>query len=142
MLTGMKHLHSTLAIVLLIALVISIVITLMNYLGNKGYNRKIALIGFISSHIQLLIGLIIYFVSPLGMQSFSGENMKNSLSRLYFLEHPLTMIIAIVLISVGYIKSKKIESPRKANSTVLVFYILGLILILSRIPWATWSILN
>lgn len=142
MLTGMKHLHSTLAIILLIALVVSIIITLANYLGNKGYNRKIALLGFISAHIQLLIGLVIYFVSPLGLQSFSGENMKNSVSRLYFLEHPLVMILAIVFISVGYIKAKKIEVPRKANSTVLVGYTLGLILILSRIPWSTWSILN
>jgi hypothetical protein len=46
----MLHLHSTIAIVLLLALVISIVITLSNYLGNKPYNRKIALLGFIASH--------------------------------------------------------------------------------------------
>ena len=138
----MKHLHSTLAIVLLLALVIAIVITLSNYLGNKAYNRKVALIGFISAHLQLLVGLIIYFVSPLGIQSFSGENMKNSLSRLYFLEHPLIMIIAIVLISVGYIKSKKIADAKKANQTVLIFYTVGLILILSRIPWSTWSLFN
>lgn len=138
----MKHLHSTLAVVLLLALVIAIVITLSNYLGNKPYNRKIALIGFISSHLQLLVGLIIYFVSPLGIQAFSGENMKNSLSRLYFLEHPLMMILAIVLISVGYIKSKKIADAKTANKTVLIFYILGLILILSRIPWSTWSLIN
>ena len=137
----MKHLHSTLAIVLLIALVISIIVTLMNYLNNKPYNRKIALIGFISSHLQLLIGLIIYFVSPLGIQAFSGENMKNSLSRLYFLEHPLMMIIAIVLITIGYSKAKKIIDAKKANQTVLIMYTIGLILILSRIPWSTWSIL-
>ncbi|MCY4780223.1 hypothetical protein ORI89_11215 [Sphingobacterium sp. UT-1RO-CII-1] len=137
----MKHLHSTLAIVLLIALVISIIVTLMNYLNNKPYNRKIALIGFISSHLQLLIGLIIYFVSPLGIQAFSGENMKNSLSRLYFLEHPLMMIIAIILITIGYSKAKKITDAKKANQTVLIMYTIGLILILSRIPWSTWSIL-
>lgn len=136
----MKHLHSTLAIVLLIAVVISIVITLMNYLGNKPYNRKVSLIGFVSSHLQLLVGLIIYFTSPLGIQSFSGENMKNSLSRLYFLEHPLMMIIGIVLISIGHIKAKKMTDSKKANQTVLIFYTLGLILILSRIPWATWSL--
>jgi hypothetical protein len=102
MLTGMKHLHSTLAIVLLLALVVAIIITLANYAGNKPYNRKIALIGLISAHLQLVIGLVLYFVSPLGIQSFSGENMGNSLSRLYFLEHPLMMILAIVLITVGY----------------------------------------
>ncbi|WDF67772.1 hypothetical protein PQ465_15895 [Sphingobacterium oryzagri] len=138
----MKHLHSTLAVVLLLALVIAIVITLSNYLGNKPYNRKVALIGFISAHLQLLVGLIIYFVSPLGIQSFSGENMKNSLSRLYFLEHPLMMILAIALITIGYIKAKKLSDAKQANKTVLIFYIIGLVLILSRIPWSTWSLFN
>lgn len=142
MLTGMKHLHSTLAVVLLIALIIAIVITLVNYAGNKPYNRKIALIGLISAHLQLVIGAVLYFTSPLGLQSFSGENMKNSLSRLYFLEHPLMMIIAIVLITMGYSKAKKIVDQKKANQTVLIFYIIGLVFILSRIPWSTWTILN
>lgn len=142
MLTGMKHLHSTLAIILLLALVISIVITAMNYFGAKPYNRKIALIGFISAHLQLLIGLIIYFVSPLGMQSFSGANMSNSLSRLYFLEHPLMMIIAIILITIGYSKAKKAKEDYAANRLVFITYTIALILILSRIPWSTWSILN
>lgn len=142
MITGMKHLHSTLAVVLLLALIISIVITLVNYLGNKPYNRKVALIGFISAHLQLLIGFIIYFTSPLGFQSISAENMKNSLSRLYFLEHPIMMLIAIVLITIGYSKAKKTLDAKQANKTVLIFYTIGLILILSRIPWSTWSLLG
>ncbi|MBA8987855.1 MULTISPECIES: hypothetical protein [Sphingobacterium] len=138
----MKHLHSTLAIVLLIALVVAILITIANYAGNKPYNRKIALIGLISAHIQGLIGIILYFVSPLGLSSFSGENMKNGDLRLYFLEHPIMMIIALVLITMGYSKAKKLTDQKAANKTVIIFYILGLILILTRIPWSTWSILN
>ncbi|WP_156308632.1 hypothetical protein [Sphingobacterium endophyticum] len=138
----MKHLHSTLAIVLLLALVIAIIITIANYAGNKPYNRKIALIGLISAHLQGVIGLVLYFTSPLGLSSFSGENMKNSELRLYFLEHPLMMIIALVLITIGYSKAKKLTDQKAANKTVIIFYILGLILILSRIPWSTWSILN
>jgi len=140
MLTGMKHLHSTLAIILLLALVVAIVITLINYFGSKPYNRKIALLGLISAHLQLVIGFVLYFTSPLGLSAFSGENMKNSLSRLYFLEHPLTMLIAIVLITIGYSKSKRATDNFTANKTVLIFYVLGLIAILSRIPWSTWSL--
>ncbi|NGM60322.1 hypothetical protein G5B30_00195 [Sphingobacterium sp. SGG-5] len=138
----MKHLHSTLAIILLLALVVTIIITWVNYASNKPYNRKIALLGLISAHLQLVIGLVLYFISPLGLKSFSGENMGNSLSRLYFLEHPLMMVLAIVLITVGYSKAKKLEDSQKANRTVLIFYIIGLIFVLSRIPWSTWSILN
>lgn len=140
MLTGMKHLHSTLAIVLLLALVVAIVITLANYSGKKPYNRKIALLGLIATHLQFLVGVIIYFVSPLGIQSFSGENMGNSLSRLYFLEHPLMMLLGVVLITIGYSKAKRQTDSQKANKLVLTFYIIGLIFILSRIPWSTWSL--
>jgi len=70
----------------------------------------------------------------------SGSIMKDPTMRFKIIEHPLTMIIAIVLISIGYIKAKKLTDAKQANKTVLIFYILGLILILARIPWGTWSL--
>lgn len=142
MLKGMLHLHSTLAIVLLIALVIAILITLVNFSGNKPYNRKIALIGLISAHLQLVIGLILYFTSARGFQNLSGATMGDSVSRLYTVEHPIAMILSVVLITIGYSKAKKMADSKQANKTVLIFYVLGLILALSRIPYATWSIFN
>lgn len=135
----MLHLHSTIAIVLLLALVISIVITLSNYLGNKPYNRKIALLGFIASHIQLVVGLILFFYLKYSSM-ISGAVMKDPSLRFKIIEHPLTMIIAIVLITIGYSKAKKIENAKKANQTVLIFFVIGLILMLARIPWSTWSL--
>lgn len=141
MLTGMKHLHSTLAIILLLALVISIVITAVNYFKANPYNRKIALFGFISAHLQLLIGLIFFFVSDFH-KMFSSAVMKDSILRFKLVEHPLTMIIAIVLITIGYSKAKKATEDYAANRTVFIMYTIALILILSRIPWSTWSLLN
>lgn len=141
MLTGMKHLHSTLAIILLIALVISIVITTANYFKAKPYNRKVALIGFISAHLQLLIGLV-YFFTLKYHTMFSAGVMKSAELRFKVIEHPLTMLIAIVLITIGYSKAKKAKESYAANRTVFIMYTIGLILILSRIPWSTWSIFN
>lgn len=138
MYTGIKHLHSTLAYVLLAGLVISILYVLFAYLQNKGYNRKMALLGLICAHIQFLVGLIAYFVSPYGIKNVSGAAMKDSIARLYFLEHPLMMLVAVVLITVGYSRAKKLSAPKKQNASVLIFYIIGLILILSRIPWHVW----
>src|SRR5690606_35315229 len=111
---------------------------LFAYLQNKGYNRKMALLGLICAHLQLVVGLIIYFVSPLGIKGASGEAMKISTARLYFLEHPLMMLIAIVLITVGYSRAKKLTVPRKQSGTVLPTYLIALVLILSRIPWQLW----
>ncbi|WP_033564192.1 hypothetical protein [Sphingobacterium sp. SYP-B4668] len=135
----MLHLHSTLAIVLLLALVVSIIITLANLAGNKAYNRKIALIGLISAHLQLVVGLVLFFVLKYPSM-MSGGIMKDPTLRFKIIEHPLTMIIAIVLITIGYSKAKRITDAKKANKTVAIFFILGLIFILARIPWSTWSL--
>ena len=135
----MKHLHSTLAVVLLIALVVSIVITLVNYLKYRPYNRKIALIGLISGHMQMIIG-IIYFIPLQYYSMFSGAVMKDSLMRFKVIEHPLAMLLGVVAITIGYSKAKRMTEDFKANQTVFIFYIIGLILFLSRIPWKTWSL--
>jgi uncharacterized membrane protein len=138
---GFKHLHSFLAYILLAALVVSILYLLVQFVKKRSFtekSRKIALAGFIAAHLQLLIGLVLYFISPVGLSNFSGEAMGDSLSRLYVLEHPLTMLIGIILITVGYIKAKKPGDDARRFRTVIIFYGLGLILILSRIPWQVW----
>ena len=141
MYTGLLHLHSYFAYLLLAALVFSIVYILMAYINKQPFtekHRKIALIGFIASHMQLLFGLILYFVSPLGMSNISGAVMKNAEMRLYAVEHPLTMLIGVILITIGYSKAKKLTDSDQRYKKILIFYIIGLILILSRIPWISW----
>jgi hypothetical protein len=141
MYTGLKHLHSYFAYLLLAALVFSIVYTIIQFVGKKSFTekvRKVALIGFIATHLQLLIGLILYLISPVGLSNFSGEAMSESLSRLYILEHPLMMLLGIVLVTVGYIKAKKPGDDARRFRTVIIYYGLGLIFMLSRIPWSEW----
>lgn len=141
MLTGFQHLHSTLAVVLLLGLIVSVVITFMNYTSNKPYNRKIALLGLISAHLQMVVGLVYYFALGHHNKFVSGM-MQDSILRFNVVEHPLTMLIAIVLITIGYSKAKRVADPKKANKTVLIFYIIGLVLVLVRIPWDRWSLIN
>jgi hypothetical protein len=141
MYTGLKHLHSFLAYILLAALLFSIIYVFIQFVQNKRFTdkvRKFALIGFITAHLQLLIGIVLYVISPLGLQNFSSEAMQSTLSRLYVLEHPLTMIIGIVLITVGYIKAKKPGDDARRFKTIILYYTLGLIFILIRIPWNVW----
>ena len=141
MYTGLQHLHSYLAYFLLGVLVLSLIFTIVKFVSKSMFTeqvRKVVLTGFIASHLQLLIGLVLYFISPVGLSGFSGDVMSDSVSRLYALEHPLTMIIAVVLISVGYIKAKKPGDDARRFKTVILYYMLGLILILLRIPWQAW----
>ncbi|MDX1591090.1 MAG: hypothetical protein R3283_03950 [Balneolaceae bacterium] len=141
MYTGLQHLHSYLAYFLLGVLILSLIYAIVQFVTKSMFTervRKVVLTGFIASHLQLLIGLILYVVSPLGLSGFSGEVMSDSVSRLYALEHPLTMIVAVILISVGYIKAKKPGDDARRFKTVILYYTLGLILILIRIPWQAW----
>lgn len=141
MYTGLLHLHSYFAYILLAALLFSIAYILIAYMNKQTFSekhRKVALIGFIASHLQLLFGLILYFVSPLGMSNISGEVMKNSELRLYAVEHPLTMLIGIILITIGYSKAKKLTDSDQRYKNILIFYTIGVILILSRIPYISW----
>lgn len=138
---GFQHLHSFLSYLVLAGLVISIIWALKGYITKQPFtakDRKIALLGLIPAHIQWIVGLVLYFLSPLGLTSLSSAAMQNSMLRLYTLEHPIMMILAVVLITVGFSKAKRERDPKKQFMYIWAFYLVGLILILSRIPWAAW----
>lgn len=131
--------HSGWAYLVLLILVVAVVNALLGFSSKKEFtakDRKIALFALIFTHIQLVIGLITYFVSPLGLASFG--QMSDKALRLTSLEHPLINIIAIVLITIGWSKHKKLTDATAKFKTFAVFYGLGLLLILSRIPWSLW----
>ena len=137
-----KNFHSGLAYLVLIAVSGAIIFALANYLMGREYHKglqKSALVAFILTHTQLLIGVILYFLSPLGLSNFSGKAMGDATLRLYILEHPLTMIIAIVFITLGYTRSKKATESGTRYKKLLIFYALGLFLMLLRIPWSAWG---
>lgn len=134
-----KQFHSGWAYLALLALTIAVVNALVGYFSNKEFtakDRKIALIALITIHIQLLVGLILYFDSPLGKASLG--NMKDAALRLTSVEHPLINIIAVVLITIGWSKHKKLIDFKSKFKTFAIFYTLGLVLILARIPWHLW----
>ena len=134
--------HSGWAYLALLLLVVTVVNAIIGMSSKKEFtakDRKIALFGLIATHIQLVVGLILYFVSEVGMKAFSTEGaMKIPELRLTMLEHPLTNIIAITLITIGWSKHKKAISSEAKFKTIALFFGLGLVLILARIPWSLW----
>jgi len=136
-----KQFHSFTAYLSLLFISTAIVWAFYGWFTNKDFNKNsriISLLGLVGAHSQMLIGFILYFVSPLGLSNFSGDAMKNASTRLYILEHPLTMILAIGLITFAHSKAKKLDDSRKKHKLIAVFYTLALILILLRIPWEVW----
>lgn len=136
------NVHSYLAYATLALLVLASINAILGLNSKKLFTDKdlrISLFTMIICHIQLLVGLIVYFVSEKGFQAFAIEGaMKNSELRLTMLEHPLINIIALVLITIGWSKHKKEESNNGKFKKITIFYTLGLVLILSRLPWSSW----
>jgi hypothetical protein len=135
----LQKFHSGWAYLALLLLLIAVVNSLIGHFTKKEFtakDRKIAIFGLIGTHTQLLVGLILYFVSPLGF-AVLGE-MKDKAIRLTSLEHPLINIIAIALITIGWVKHKKLTTSESKFKTFSIYYTLGLLLILSRIPWKLW----
>jgi NADH:ubiquinone oxidoreductase subunit 2 (subunit N) len=131
--------HSGWAYLALLLLVVAVINSVIGMTSKKEFtakDRKIALFGLIATHIQLVVGLILYFVSPLGLASFG--QMAESDIRIPSMEHPLVNIIAIVLITIGWSKHKKATTNEAKFKSIAIFYGLGLLLILSRIPWKLW----
>ena len=131
--------HSGWAYIAFLFLIIAVVNSLIGLLAKKEFTataRKIALFALITVHIQLLVGIILYFVSPLGFYSLGI--MADKALRLTSLEHPLTNIIAIALITYGWIKHKKAPTNHAKFLAINLFYALGLLLITAKIPWELW----
>jgi heme/copper-type cytochrome/quinol oxidase subunit 2 len=140
----LKIIHSYWAYLVLLLLILSTANALIGLVSKREYSAKdfrISLATLITSHIQLLIGIVLYFTnnyvsqfSELGM----GVIMKNSTLRSTLVEHPIAMLIALALITVGYSKHKKKLTSKPKFKTLSIFYTIGLVLILSKIPWSTW----
>ena len=124
------HAHSGLRYVVLALLIASVIAAYSNWQSAKQGDSKIYLFAFIATHTQLLIGLILFFMSP----KVNFDFISDKFYRFYSIEHGFMMLIAIALITVGRIKSKKLEGANK-HRTVLYFYALALIIILTAIPW-------
>ena len=135
-----KILYSYWSYLVLLVLIYAISNALIRKINGNDFNSKdlrLSLFGLIFSHFQLLIGLILYFVSPwfskwskLGI----GTVMKNSQMRLNLVEYPFTNIIAIILITMGWSLHKKQSESGKKFLRIILFYSLGLLLLLCIIP--------
>ncbi|GAB2761447.1 hypothetical protein [Salinimicrobium soli] len=144
MYSTVQFIHSWWAYLVLLVLIIASINALIGFFSKKEYGAtdfRISLFTLIVSHIQLLIGIVLYFVSPY-FNAFSeggmGDVMKDSTLRLYLVEHPLMMILAVVFITVGYSKHKKKLTSRPKFKLLAIFYTLALVFVLSRIPWSVW----
>ncbi|WP_397363904.1 hypothetical protein [Olleya sp. R77988] len=141
MYSTVKMLHSYWAYLVLFMMLVATFNALYKTLAKKEYEARdfrFSLFTLIVSHIHLLIGIVLWFASDYFAEMSMGEIMKNATMRSNVVEHPLTMIIAVILITIGYSKHKKKLTSEKKLKTIAIFYTLALILVLAKIPWKAW----
>jgi len=134
--------HSGFRYLLLIALIIAIVTAYRGMSAGSSYSgnaKRFGLITMILTDLQLLMGLFLYYIYLDARTNFKlgqlKDAMSDSASRYFIAEHFIMMIIAIVLIHVGYAKAKKGSSALASNKAQFRWYLVALILILAAIPW-------
>ncbi len=143
MYSTLLSLHSTVAYAALGVLLLAVINAFSGLTSKslfKSKDRSISLVALMVCHTQLLIGLILYFVTP-KLEAWSTMGMKvmaDSALRTVLVEHPFTNILALVCITIGWSKHKKEESNNGKFKKIALFYAIGLGLLLVVIPYKQW----
>ena len=134
MYTFLLHAHSGLRWLILVAVVIAVLKSLVGLFGGTEYSKfdKIVAVAFVGMmHLQLLIGLILYFIySP-----HITYNMSDPVSRFWSVEHLALMLFAVAAAQVGRSISKKTNDAQVKFRFQSIFFGMSLVLMLLGIPW-------
>jgi hypothetical protein len=135
MYTGLLHAHSALRYVVLILLVVVILQSLLGLINKKPYtalDNRGSLLLFIFTHIQLLIGIILYIVSFTTKRrvQFNSETMSNAALRYFAVEHVISMLIVVVLITIARTGMKKLTNDRAKHKRMFILNGIALVIIM------------
>jgi len=132
--------HSLFRWVVLISLIFSVFWAFRGWKTEKVFTKIDHRIRFwmvTVSHIQLTLGLFLYYYSPI--VSYFIQNFDKALKereiRFFGMEHNFSMIIAVVLITLGSMKAKKKETDVEKFKTIAIWFFIALVIILGNIPW-------
>ena len=135
---GLLHAHSGLRYLVLILLLAGIIRSFSALFSQKPWGSFDNLVGkwlLIFTHVQFLIGLVVYFANGWHNQL---QHMSEATLRYNALEHPLAMILAVVLITIGRSRGRKAKSDSAKHRLAGVLWLIALVIILSRIPTQSW----
>lgn len=128
-------LHSLLRWALLLLLIVVIIKSAIGMNTKQEFapsDNRLSLMLMSTAHIQLIIGLILFFISPAVNIS---HPLANDETRFFTIEHSVMMLIAIALITLARISSKKALEPVKKFKRLFYYNLIALLVILAGIPW-------
>jgi hypothetical protein len=120
-------------IALILIIVISAALGLMQKRTYTPGTRKLVAAGTGIVHLQLLLGIVLFFMSP--KVQFSGNVMSDDVFRFFTLEHTVMMVFAVILVTVGSVKAKRALNDKGAFRRLFWYFLIALLIILAAIPW-------
>jgi hypothetical protein len=140
MYTGLLHLHNVTRWLVLIAAIYAIVMSIRGLVTNKPWTKGDQRAGLIYSSllgVQLVLGLILYVISPVvqsGLRDMTTA-MQNSQIRFFVVEHITLMILAVIVAQLGYSLSKRAKADKAKFTRSSLGYVLATVLVIFGIPW-------
>ncbi|MGC4057033.1 MAG: hypothetical protein QM743_02790 [Chitinophagaceae bacterium] len=133
-------LHSLTRWLVLISLLVSI------FLGFYGWRKKQPFGSYANrtrhitatiAHIQLVLGICLYVISPLTeyFRTHFSEAVHERAIRFFGMEHALMMLVGITVITIGSVKVKRTAEDTLKYKRMAIWYLAGLLIILSSVPW-------
>ena len=94
------------------------------------YERTLSIVAVIVAHTQVVVGLILY-----GINFSSFSHMRGEIGRYWKMEHIGTMILAVALITIGRISSKRAQDELDKQKRIAIHYLIALVLMVWAVPW-------
>jgi hypothetical protein len=133
-------LHSWVRWLVLISLLVAIFRAYQGWLGNRlftAFDNTLRITTTTIAHVQLLLGIILYIISPVVryfLQYFKTAVHQREI-RFFGMEHITMMLIAIVLLTIGSVRTKKQRTSRQQFKTMAIWFSIALLIIFLSIPW-------
>lgn len=133
-------LHSWVRWLVLLSIIIAICRSYYGWLFNKNYSSADTTIRSMAtsfSHLQLMLGFGLYFISPIIRYFFSDSEKAMEIHEMVFfaIRHIITMFVAVVVLTVGSSMAKRAEVSRKKFSFTAISFTVALALIIYALPW-------
>jgi len=136
---ALLHTHNLLRWVVLIAGLLTVAQAVRGLDGTRPFaaTRKTLLVFTASLHLQLLLGLGLFVVSPYvrSLMADMPATMRDGANRFFIAEHPTLMVVAVILGTIGGVVAKNAADDAARHRKALLFVLLTLGLILAGIPW-------
>jgi len=139
MYTGLLHLHHWMPFLWLLLILVVLVQNFLVWKSDREFTASLKrqnTITIVLTHIQVTVGLIMLATAIItGMLPDMETLMGDAAKRFKYVEHPTTMLLGAVLITIGNAKSKRQETAKNKAKTVVIWFGIGLLLIALRFPW-------